>query len=177
MLVSDAFNRMPEPAVAPVAAARESFWKRRIVAPVAGQLQQGLTPEKAALTIGLGLVLSVFPILGSTTTLCLLVGAALKLNHPILQLINWLMSGVQLLMIPVFIRLGEKVVGAKPMAFSVTDMVDRFNASPGQFLQDFGLTGLHAILAWAVCAPFIAWGLYLAFLPIIRRWSSKEKPC
>jgi len=177
MLVSDALNRMPEPVVPPVAAAKESFWQRRIVAPVVGQLKQGLTPEKAALTIGLGLVLSVFPILGSTTTLCLLVGAALKLNHPILQLINWLMSGVQLLMIPVFIRLGEKVVGAKPMAFSVTDMVDRFNASPGQFLQDFGMTGLHAILAWAVGAPFIAWGLYLAFLPITRRWSSKAKLC
>ncbi len=177
MLVSDALNRMPEPVVAPVAAARESFWQRRIVAPVVGQLKQGLTPEKASLTIGLGLVLSVFPILGSTTTLCLLVGAALKLNHPILQLINWLMSGVQLLMILVFIRLGEKLVGAKPVAFSVTDMVDRFNASPGQFLQDFGMTGLHAILAWAVCSPFIAWGLYLAFLPIIRRWATKGKPC
>lgn len=166
-------NNLTEATGAPTALVPDSFWQRRIVQPVMGQLKQGLTPEKAALTIGLGVVLSIFPVLGTTTTLCLLVGALLKLNHPILQLINWLMAGVQLLLIPVCIRIGEKIVSAKPVAFSISDMLARFKASPTQFLQDFGMTGLHAILAWLVFAPFIAWGLYVAFLPVVRRLSRK----
>jgi len=46
------------------------FWQRRIITPIANQIRQGITPEKIALTIALGLLLSVFPILGATTILC-----------------------------------------------------------------------------------------------------------
>lgn len=158
-----------------VGAEKSSFWQRRVVQPVMVQLKQGLSPEKAALTIGLGAVLSVFPILGTTTTLCLLAGFLFKLNHPLLQLINWLMSGVQLVLIPVCIRIGEKVVGAKPVVFSITDMLERFKASPGQFMQDFGMTGLHAILAWSILAPLLAGILYLTLLPVLRRLTSRKE--
>ncbi len=60
----------------------ESWWRRRIVAPVIAQLKQGATPEKLALTVALGFILGVFPILGSATLLCGLVAWALRLNSP-----------------------------------------------------------------------------------------------
>ena len=49
-----------------------SFWHKRIVGPIVAQLRQGIAPEKVALTIALGMVLGVFPILGSTMLLCAL---------------------------------------------------------------------------------------------------------
>ena len=54
----------------PAPAVRKSFWKRRVVTPLIAQLKQGVTPEKLALTVALGLVLGIFPILGATTLLC-----------------------------------------------------------------------------------------------------------
>ena len=67
-------------------AARPSFWRRRVRDPIMAQLKQGTTPEKIALTIGLGVALGVFPILGSTTALCLAAAALLKLNQPVIQI-------------------------------------------------------------------------------------------
>lgn len=69
---------------------RESWWRRRIVAPVIAQLKQGATPEKLALTVALGFVLGVFPILGSATLLCGLAAWALRLNQPVIQIVNYL---------------------------------------------------------------------------------------
>ena len=59
---------------------RESFWKRRVVTPLIAQLKQGVTPEKLALTVALGLVLGIFPILGATTLLCGAAAIALRLK-------------------------------------------------------------------------------------------------
>ena len=49
-------------------------------------LRQGVTPEKISLTIALGLVLGVTPVLGSTVLLCTLAAAILGLNLPAFNL-------------------------------------------------------------------------------------------
>lgn len=64
------------------AGVRERWWRRWLVAPVVKQLTLGTTPEKIAWTISLGVVLGVFPIMGSTTLVCLLAGWLLRLNQP-----------------------------------------------------------------------------------------------
>jgi hypothetical protein len=42
---------------------------RRVVDPILGLMTQGITPEKIALSLAFGIVLGVFPMLGSTTIL------------------------------------------------------------------------------------------------------------
>jgi hypothetical protein len=44
----------------------------RVVQPVIDLLTQGISPEKIALSLAFGIVLGVFPVLGSTTLLCAL---------------------------------------------------------------------------------------------------------
>ena len=113
--------------------------------------------------------LGVFPILGSTTALCLAAAALLKLNQPVIHLVNWFAYPLQIPLILVFIRLGEKIVGAPPVPFSITDMLQRFKDSPAQFLRDFGLTGLHGICGWLVVAPLVVAILYFALRPVLRK--------
>ena len=60
----------------------ESFSYRRLVRPILRLLRQGVTPEKIALSLALGAVLGVFPVLGSTTALCTLAAITLRLNLP-----------------------------------------------------------------------------------------------
>jgi uncharacterized protein (DUF2062 family) len=52
----------------PGAPSRSSFWQRRIVAPIKAQLTQGVTPDRLALTLGVGTACSLFPFLGFTST-------------------------------------------------------------------------------------------------------------
>lgn len=131
------------------------FWRERIIAPIVAQLVQGVTPQKMALTIALGFSLGVFPILGTTTALCAIAAVRLRLNQPVIQLVNWLVYPLQLAWLLIFIRLGEWIMHAPQMPLSLPELVQRLHESPGKFLQEFGMTGLHGVVAWLFVAPFL----------------------
>jgi uncharacterized protein (DUF2062 family) len=65
----------------PEAAPRRGSWRRRVLDPLVDLLAQGLTPERLALSLAVGLVLGLFPVVGLTTLLCLAAGFAFRLNH------------------------------------------------------------------------------------------------
>ena len=145
-----------------------SFWQRRIVAPIVAQLQQGITPEKIALTIALGVVLGIFPILGSTTLLCGLAAVALRLNQPVIQLVNYFTYPLQLaLIIPIY-RAGEILFFKTPVPLSIPFLFERFKADFGQFLHDFGIIAVQGIVVWCLLAPVLVGMFYLALRPVLR---------
>jgi uncharacterized protein (DUF2062 family) len=148
----------------PTSSRLREFWRQRVLGVVIAQLTQGVTPQKIALTIALGVNLGTFPILGATTFLCGAVGVALRLNQPVIQVVNWLMTPVQLTMILVFVRIGERIVGAPHMPFSVPELIAKFSASPRDFFREFGMTGVHGIIAWTIIAPFVALAVYFLVL-------------
>ena len=150
------------------------FWRERVLGLIIGQLTQGVTPQKIALTIAFGLGLGLFPILGATTTLCLIFGICLKLNQPIIQLINYLASPLQLSLIVVFVRIGEWIMRAQRVSFSVPEMLRKFQASPSKFMQEFGMTGVHAIVAWLLIAPFLVAALYFITLPLLKKLARNQ---
>ena len=69
----------------------EGFLKRRLVRPIIELLSQGVTPEKLALSLALGITLGIFPALGSTTALCAIAALVLRLNLPAIQIVNYFM--------------------------------------------------------------------------------------
>jgi uncharacterized protein (DUF2062 family) len=152
------------------------FWRRRVLDPILAQLTQGITPEKIALTCAVGSACALFPILGTTTALCITAAILLKLNQPIIHIIN------QLLWIAYFpvmygcIRFGETLLGAPPVDFDIARMSDLFWNSPGAFLEQFGLTALHAVLAWCVLAPVAGAIIYAVTLPLTRRAARRKTP-
>ena len=149
--------------------ATESFWQRRIVAPVVAQLKQGITPEKIALSITLGAVLSIFPIFGATTLLCALAAWRLRLNQPLIQLVNYLMTPVHLLLLLPFYRAGETLFGQPHVPiFSVIELLQRFEAGPLQFMIDYGMVGLYGITVWALVAGPLVALLYLILRAPLR---------
>jgi uncharacterized protein (DUF2062 family) len=145
-----------------------SFWQRRVVAPILAQLRQGITPEKIALTLALGGVLGVFPILGACTVLCAVAGVALRLNQPIIQLVNYFMYPVQLLLLIPFYRAGEWLFGSKPVPIvNIPDLMARFGADPWQFVIDYGRVGLYGITVWALLAPAAVATAYFVLKPAL----------
>ena len=151
----------------PPTAAR-TFWQRRVRDPVVLQLTQGITPEKIALTVAVGSALALFPILGTTTLLCFLVGLALRLNQPIIQLINQAFWPLHVPAIYACVRLGERIFGVRHVRISIFQMKTLLWNEPARFFHDFGTVALHAIVAWAVLAPFAIAGIYYLALPILR---------
>jgi uncharacterized protein (DUF2062 family) len=156
------------PAIAP-ADGLWARWRRRVLELTLAQLRQGITPRKIALTIALGMALGLFPILGTTTVLCLLTGVLLQLNQPLIQAVSWLAWPLQIPGIYFFIRVGDWLTNAPHVPFSLTALLAAFNDSPVRFVQQFGLMGLRGVLAWALIAPPLAFLLYLFTLPALKR--------
>jgi len=143
-------------------------WQRQVIDPIAAQLTQGITPEKIALTVSVGSALALFPILGTTTLLCIAAGVLLRLNQPIIQMVNALCTPVHLPVIYLLVRLGGWIFGVTPTRLGLRIMNHMLWDDPREFFEKFGLTALHAIGAWALIAPFWMIVAYMLALPVLR---------
>lgn len=160
-------DRAGDPATS---APRRTFWQRRVRDPIAALLTQGATPEGLARTLAWCGVCSMFPFLGTTALLNLAVGQALRLNHALMQTLNQLLGGVHLVMILLYVRLGETIWGATEDRFSILEMITAFrDLTLGEFFNRFGLAGLHAFTAWALTAPLLYAVVYYGSRPALRR--------
>lgn len=149
---------------------RPGFWRRRILDPIRAQLTQGVTPDKIALTLGVGAACPLLPFLGLTSLLNLGVGLALRMNQPILQTFNQLLGPVQLALILVQVRLGEILWGATGDRFTVGELVRTFrDSSLADLFARFGWAGIHAFSAWLLLAPVLATVVYFSVRPALRR--------
>jgi uncharacterized protein (DUF2062 family) len=153
----------------------KKFWQERVVTLIVAQFTQGFTPQEISLTVTLGVTLGIFPIFGATTTLCALAGFWLKLNQPVIQLVNYLVSPLQMALILVFVRIGEWIMHAPRVSFSIPELFRKFHESHANFFREFGLTGLHGIIAWLVIAPFFAALIYFLLLPPLKKLAVMKK--
>ncbi len=156
--------------------AKSGFWHRRLESPILRQLTQGVTARKVSFTLAVGSVCSLFPFLGFTWLLNLVVGISLKLNQPMLQTLNQLLTPVHLPMIFVYVRVGEWIWGADESFFSVTELVQNFaELSFAEFLQKFGWAGVHAFTAWSLSIPLVFALVYYPLQPVIAKLAAKQK--
>lgn len=153
----------------------DSRFYRWVIRPIANQLKQGTSPEKISWSISLGITLGIFPIMGSTTIVCLIIGHICRLNQPILHLFKTFTYPLQLILILVYIRLGQILNGAPLIKFSIPQLLTRFKDDPAQFASDFGMAALYGIEAWAISAAFLIPVLYLVSLSILQNILQKNR--
>jgi uncharacterized protein (DUF2062 family) len=151
---------------------RPSFWQRRVVGPLRAQLTRGVSPEKLALTVALGVAGGLFPFLGFTTALCFLLALAFRLNQPVIHVVNQLLWPVQLPMIAVYVKFGARLYGAAALPFDPAEITRVFWASQREFWTRFGLMGVHAFSAWLLSTPLLVGATYGATVPLLRKLAS-----
>jgi len=151
----------------------KSFLQRRIITPIRQLLLSGITPQKIALSMACGIVVGVFPVMGTTTILCTLIAVTFGLNLPATQLVNYFIYPAQLLLIVPFIRIGEFILRIDRTQLSLSQMVALFRANQLQALHMLWKLALHGIVAWMLIAPFIFFILYRIFLFAITRLASE----
>jgi uncharacterized protein (DUF2062 family) len=116
-------------------------------------LLTGTAPDKLALSIVIGLVIGVFPILGTTTLLCAAVAWMLRLNLPAIQLVNYLSAPLQLICLFPFIRLGEAMLGTPALKISAAQIASLNVSDVPEAFTRLWTTGLHAAAGWLLVAP------------------------
>jgi uncharacterized protein (DUF2062 family) len=148
---------------------RQGFFQRKLVQPIVTLLKQGVTPEKMALCLALGMAFGVFPALGWTTALCTVIALVLRLNLPAIQIANYFMYPVQVALLLPFFRLGEKLFGAEHLPLSVPEIRMLIHVGPSHAIRILWTTTWHAIVVWALMMPVFVGLLYATLLPILRR--------
>ncbi len=148
------------------------FWRGKLRPLLVEQLRRGTSPEKLAQTLAVGISVSTCPIFGSTTFLAGAVGAALGLNHALLQIVNYAAMPLQILLILPYCRLGRAVFA--PTSAALPDLATLAQMSPVSALGAGGVALLRGTAAWAVTAPACAWLLYQALLPVVRKLKKKK---
>lgn len=152
---------------------RKSRIQRWVIQPIAKQLKQGTSPKKLAWTISLGITLGIFPIMGSTSVVCLVAGYLLKLNQAILHLFKSLTYPIHLAMILIYIRIGQQMNGVPVLKLSIPQLIGQFKDDPMKFGKDFGMAAVYGIEAWAMSAIVMIPLIYIISLPLLNKLSSK----
>jgi uncharacterized protein (DUF2062 family) len=155
---------------------KEDLFHRRLVRPILDLLRQGVTPEKIALSLALGIALGVFPLLGSTTALCALAALVLRLNLTVIQLVNYFVYPLQIALLIPFFRLGERLFRAPHLPLSVPQIYAMMHANMWDAMRSLWTTTWHAILVWCLLAPLLAAVVYAVLLPALRRVLRRHLP-
>ncbi len=140
---------------------RRGFLPRLFARSLEKFLRCGLSPRKLALTLALGTVIGILPVLWGSTLLCVLAAAIFRLNQVSIQAVNYLVYPIQLALFIPFFRLGEKFFPGSP-GVTINSHGGHFYA----FLARAGLSNIKAIGAWSMIAPPLAVLLYFLSYPV-----------
>jgi len=144
------------------------FLQRRLVAPLMALLRQGVTPRELALCLALGTTIGLIPVLGVSTALCALVAMLLKLNMPAIQLVNYLLTPLQLVLIIPLLRFGEHLVGAPRFPVTLESGMALLSEGVIDAIRILATAIAHATLAWLVIAPLLTFVLFRGLEPVFR---------
>jgi uncharacterized protein (DUF2062 family) len=129
-------------------------------------LSSGLTPQKMAFTVALGVTLGILPILWGTTLICAAAAFVFRLNQAGIQLVNYLSYPLQLALLLPFYRLGERLF---PPGGPVTNLAQADAATLYGALSRLGMETLKAVAVWLLAAPLVMLVLYVVFLALLRK--------
>ncbi len=152
-----------------------AWLQRRILDPILGLLRQGLAPAQLALSLAFGLGVGIFPVLGVSTPLLAAIALGMRLNLAAIQLVNYLASPLQLLLIIPFVRVGEWLVGAERQPLTVRAGTELLAKGVWQAVVILWDAIVHAAIGWMAIGPVLIFVLYRAFLPLLRRAAARMR--
>ena len=130
--------------------------RRRLYEPLLQLLRVGATPEKLAWSIAVGIVIGINPLLGSTTLLALAAAFLLRLNLVASQLGNHAMYPLELLLFPVFVRLGNRLFHTAGLPLSLHAIAEGAKRHPWDTTRQLWRWEWHAVVVWAAFACIAA---------------------
>ena len=146
--------------------------REKIVSPLSSLLKQGLSPKKLALVIALGVVLSIFPVLGTTTLICSLVAILFQLNIAAIQIANYTAFPLQVVLFFPFLKLGETISGISLDPITKDQLISIFQENYFQAISELTWYLLVACLGWSVASFPIFIILYLCLSVIIKKYKA-----
>jgi len=154
-------------------AVMKHWLRRRILEPLLALLRQGVSPQRLALSVALGIVIGNIPIFGISTLLCATIALVFRLNLAAIQLAQTAMAPTQLLLIIPFVRLGDWILRAPSGPVSIKAVLTLVDQGLVHTVVVLWGAMLHAGFAWLLVAPCAAFLIYKLLTPMFARAAAK----
>lgn len=139
-----------------------------------GYLKQGISAKKLALCVSIGVVFGIFPIVGITTLLCFIAALLLRLNIAAIQLINYFIYPVQLLLVVPLVRLGASIFGANPVPYSLDEMLLMIETDWVAALEVLWVAAFYGIVGWVMLALPLGVILFYLFYALFKKIETRS---
>jgi uncharacterized protein (DUF2062 family) len=147
----------------------KQLYNNKYIKPIKKLLMQGTSPRLIALGIAGAFVIGLFPVLGSTTILCAIFAFTFRLNLPLVQLINFSVYPLQLILLVPFMKLGEILFHFEKLKYGINDIVELVRKDTLHAITALWNVTIQAIGAWLIIAPVISIILYFTLFMILKR--------
>lgn len=151
------------------------YFHRYIGLPFETLILQGSSSSQLAYAVAIGVTFGLFPIMGVSIPFCFLAALVFKAPQPLTHAVNYGVYPLQIPMIFAFVRLGEWIMGAPNVSLAPSAILELARTDMVRFIEEFGLTCLHAMLAWCISAPAIFVGTFQMVRPIIVRLRERNE--
>lgn len=152
---------------------KTTFFNRKVVAPLLVFLQQGMSPNKLAMTVGFGVIWGTFPLIGTNTLICIATAFAFKLNQAAIQIVNYAVYPLQLALLVPLIKLGFWLTGKDSSAYQLDGIWQVIQEDRWKAVQTLGEIVWMAVTGWSVFALIAFFGLWLSLRRVFARMANK----
>ena len=118
--------------------------------------------HRSSLGIALGSVLGIFPVLGISTLLCLAASLILRLNIVWIQIANYAVYPLQLILAPLFIFAGSWLMGDPLTVEGAKQIVATLRSDTWQGLLRLKNLLFYSVVIWLLISPLLFGVLYAA---------------
>ena len=123
-------------------------WKEKLVV----FLQQGLSPHKFASAIALGSIIGFFPVIGTTTIISGLLAIIFKLNMGLIQIANYAVYPLQILLIVPEIKMAHKLFFSHLKLLKLDDFLSELAHFDIEVIKTFSFYILLSVIGWVIIA-------------------------
>jgi len=151
------------------------YFHRYVGLPFETLILQGSSSSQLAYAVAIGVTFGLFPIMGVSIPFCFMAALVFKAPQPLTHAVNYAVYPIQIPLIFAFVRLGEWIMGAPNVSLAPSAILELARTDMVRFIEEFGLTCLHAMLAWCIAAPGIFVGTFQLVRPIIVRLRERNE--
>ena len=125
--------------------------------------------RRICLCIALGIALGIFPVIGSTTVLCAIAALIFRLNLPAIQIVNYTVYPLQIILLAPFYSAGGWLFGDESGSKIGEEFIELIKTDFWGSMARFWDLTLYAVFVWLIIAPFLIILIYNLLKPVIRR--------
>jgi len=149
--------------------------KNKIFIPFQLVPKEGLTAEKLAFSITIGIVSGLFPVIGATTLVSVLLTVLFRQNLMIVQAVQWILGLAQVFLIIPFMQLGAFILNHHGLHITMHQISNAFAPGFLSGIKTVGVLHLYAIMTWSILAIPAGAISYFVFRTIFQKKKIKSE--